>query len=148
MIIFVMSLGFLTPSQSAAREMSPGVGVILGIPTGLAAQLPLTTETVLNGSLYYDLRDADLSFHIDQIWLEQKSSMLSSLFLYYGWGGRFFFTGGKNRKSGVIAVARLPLGVEYGTGELRGFVEIAPALEVIPSIAFHLHGALGIRIHF
>jgi hypothetical protein len=46
--------------------------------------------------------------------------------------------------------ARLPIGLEYTvrTVPLGIFIELAPALEVIPDFDFHLRGGIGVRYYF
>ena len=130
---------------------------MIGWPSGLAVQVPLGRSSAFNGSLYYDLRGPSFDVHLDHIFLASRP-IFEHLYPYVGWGG--YLTARSSSDDHDHAAthhhtqgrfdlsARLPVGVEVGRHNLRGFFELAPTLSVIPALQIRIGGSIGIRYHF
>ena len=134
-------------TQAEARPSSFGIGFVIGQPQGLAVQVPVTRFTALNASIFYDLRVPRIHAHLDQIQLNPKP-IFSLLYPYIGYGALVSVHQSKNTHGDAFLSARLPLGFEVGNKNIRGLIELAPALGVLPLIQFDIQVALGCRLHF
>ena len=140
-MLFLMTLLALTPSQSARARVS--VGVQLLSPTGLSAQVELTRAQALNATLAYDL---------DREWfIVGVDYRVIALPLSRGAGGLYWGVGGALSSWGEgDAWARAPFGLELNLRSLplQGFVELTPTLGLIPRVSLGLGAGLGVRWRF
>ena len=145
-----VSMILSSPSKSYARV---GVGFMIGVPTGVSAQLKLTSKTAINGALSYDFIQGWILVGGDLRYIGGTFHRGQGAF-YWGVGGMMSLneeikgTRSSSASSGIIA--RLPLGIEYrlNRSPLQGFVEIVPSLMVFPRLTISLKAALGLRYHF
>ena len=140
----VTTLGLCCGSIKASPKL--GVGVMLGDPHGLTLQVPLS-QGALNASLYYDLSRSRIEAHVDQIFIQTRS-LFKSTDLYVGYGAQVRAQSGGRRGDDGDIRGRAPLGVEYTYQFFRGFIEVAPALEVLPALRFHIQLAAGGRLYW
>jgi hypothetical protein len=125
-----------------------GVGIIVGEPTGVSVKYWLDKSTAIDGALAVSLSDNNpFQFHADYL-IHSSSSITSSEVKgrfpwYYGIGGRI-----KNDHETVVGV-RVPVGITYlfSDAPLDLFAEIAPVLDVAPTVRLGLNGAAGIRFY-
>ena len=145
-----VSMMLSSPSKTYARV---GVGFMIGVPTGVSAQLKLTSKTALNGALSYDFIQGWILVGGDLRYIGGTFHRGQGAF-YWGVGGMMSLSekdkGGENSKTSSGIIARLPLGIEYrlNRSPLQGFIEIVPSLMVFPRLTISPKAALGLRYHF
>jgi len=131
-----------------------GVGFILGDPSGLTAKAFLGDNDAVDIGVGPGARDG---FYLYGDYLRHFGNVfpVPELALYLGFGAGLHNRDRDDRGRGDdddenSLEARLPLGIEYTVRRvpLGVFLELAPALEVIPDFDFHLRGGLGVRYYF
>jgi len=129
------------------RGGTVGLGLVLGAPTGVSAQVLLGGPgegTALNFALGLDLLDdQDLYVHVDYAFLVANLISTQSVALpaYVGLGG--FYRDKQNASLG----ARVPFGVqlEFLATPLHIFGEIALQFTLVDDFHTHVVGAIGFR---
>jgi len=130
-------------SEAFARE-GVGVGLIVGEPTGVSLKYWLDRSTAIDAALAVN---GPFQFHADYLVHSNKSitpSELKGRFpWYYGIGGRI-----KNSHETEVGV-RVPVGISYlfADAPLDLFAEVAPVVDVAPTVRLGLNGAAGIRFY-
>jgi hypothetical protein len=121
-----------------------GFGVALGQPMGLTAKYWVTPSAAVDGFMGYHF-NSNFDAHADYLWHSFSSLNVSSgrLPFYLGLGGRVL--GGNDSQFGF----RFPLGVSYlfPTEPLEAYAEVAPIVEVAPSIGADVDGMVGLRLY-
>lgn len=130
-----------------------GIGIILGEPTGLSANMRLSAGASAAGAAAWSFRDEG-AIHLHGDYLRHRpldapptdsvAGGRINTTLHYGLGGRI------KAEADARLSLRFPVGV---TGHLRNepvdlFVEVVPLLDVAPATAFNLNAALGARYYF
>lgn len=129
------------------RGGNVGLGLVLGEPTGISAQVALGGPgqgTALNFALGLDMfDDEDLYVHLDYVFLVANliSSQSVALPAYVGVGGFF------RDKSNASLGARVPFGLqlEFLATPLHIFGEVALQLTLVDDFHTHVVGAFGFR---
>lgn len=133
------------------------LGVIIGAPTGLSAELDLGNRRSLDGALAWSSgKHERMYFHLDHLW--HHGSALPDLDLpwYWGIGGRLL-TRDDNRERhendddyDTHLGVRLPVGVRYRVADtpVTFFAEIAPVVDLVPDSGLQVTGGLGVRFRF
>ncbi len=146
-----------------------GLGVQLFDPTALIGKLFLDRYDAVdfglgfwgygtcyrsNGSTYY-CGDAAANFSLHADYLSEEPLVQRRLRLdwHVGVGGRAIFWGyaNDNGDRGVTLLARVPLGLDLTFPRpdwLEVYLEIAPALVVVPPLGFTIDVGLGVRAYF
>lgn len=150
-IAFFLLIGV---NQSMAQERALGVGLIIGEPTGISLKLWTSQlkaiDVGLGWSVFQHQNDTQTTrIHLHMDFLRHSFNTIRAeerIPVYYGIGGRFI--GGSGTQSslavrGVFGISWLP---QWTPLDL--FLEVAPALVVVPSTNFDLDAALGIRYYF
>jgi hypothetical protein len=136
--------------QAEARE-GFGIGAIVGEPTGVSIKYWLDNTNAIDAAMAVSLYDNNpFQFHADYL-IHSSSSTVNStevkgtLPWYYGIGGRI-----KTLNNDTHFGVRVPLGFTYLVAEMPVdlFAEIAPVLDVTPSVDLNLNGAVGVRYYF
>ena len=142
-----------------------GLGVILGDPSGLTGKYWLGRDEAIDFHLAFDLDDdddhntillmADYLMHFDVFNLKTSNVDLP---IYVGIGGKlgFFEHDHDNDRHGHDNDDELGLGLRIPVGiscllakaPLEFFLEIAPAIWLIPSTDAHVDAGLGARFYF
>lgn len=129
-----------------AQDRGFGIGVILGEPTGLSVKSWITSKTAVDAAVAWALHDPSLHIHAD--FLVHKFDLVTisegQLPFYLGLGARVKLA------DETMFGARIPIGIDYLFEEapLDIFFEIVPILNLVPSTAFDLNLAIGIRYFF
>ena len=128
-----------------------GVGAIVGEPSGVSMKYWIDKSTAFDAAFAWSLADnSPFQFHAD--YLIHSSSLTSnsseakgSLQGYFGIGGRI-----KNINNESHLGVRVPLGATYLVSEVPVdiFAEIAPVLDVKPTVNLNWNGAIGVRYYF
>jgi hypothetical protein len=145
-------LFIFTAHQSQAQQRPFGVGIILGEPTGISAKLWTSHDNAFDFALgwtAFNHKNSGSSIHIhaDYLWHAFNALTTSqTLPVYYGIGGRF--NGGSGNETsfavrGVFGLAWMPRSVPIDV-----FLEVAPSLELTPSVGFGIDAAIGARYYF
>jgi hypothetical protein len=124
-----------------------GVGVILGLPTGVSAKYWLTQKTAVDGAVAW-LAVNHPSFHVHADFLVHSFNLINvsqgQLPIYFGIGGRVKFE--HNPRIGV----RIPIGLAYLFDDIPMdvFLEHVPIFDFVRDDWFHYHVAIGARYYF
>jgi hypothetical protein len=151
---------FLFAAGTIAQERHFGLGVILGEPTGISAKLWVSSATAFDFGLGWSFGGDRISrynggydggnrvhLHMDYLWHWFDAIHSSERFpLYAGVGGRINTGAGYGSSAavrGVFGIAWLPHKVPIDV-----FLELVPALQVVPSVGFGIDAGLGARYFF
>ncbi len=136
-----------------AGENRAGLGFVLGDPSGITGKLFISPSDAIDAGVG---ASHDHGAYIYADYLRHFSGIfpVPSLLLYLGIGPGFYDhdNEGRNRsdrdENGIEC--RFPVGLEFRftTIPLAAFLELVPAMAVIPDIDFHLRGGLGVRYFF
>lgn len=157
----------LSPEAAATevgRGRNFGLGVAFGSPTSLVAKYFLSRENALDFGLgfwrYGNCPGNDnrpfcdtyrpfslVSFNMDYLWQEPiVAGATASLDWHIGAGGRIWVGGGD-----FALAARMPVGLDLGFRKpsfLEVFLELAPAVYIVPGVYLDLEAFLGVRFYF
>lgn len=174
LVAFVVALVAATAAADAkATEVGTartfGLGVQLLDPTALIGKTFLDRYDAVdfgigfwgygscyrsNGETYY-CRDsaANFSVHADYLFEEPIVERELRLDWHVGVGGRAIFWGyaNDNADRGTTLLARVPLGLDltfHRPEWLEVYLEVAPALVVVPPLGFTIDVGLGVRAYF
>jgi hypothetical protein len=143
----VTSTSTFYSSDNAGRF---GAGVILGEPIGLSLKYWLTDDMAIDGAAGWSAADhTDFYLHSDVLWHKFDLFPVPNgrLPLYFGVGGLLRIRDDNNDNQVGI---RAPIGVSYmfDREPIDIFVEVAPAIDISPSVRGDITGGVGIRYWF
>jgi hypothetical protein len=145
----VVIITFLLLYGTAMADEQFGLGVTLGVPTGVNGKYFLDKYNALDGGFGWT-PDSDHDFHLYADYLYHFYSLIDSgsgeTPIYLGVGARVVFRDHKDNKAGF----RFPLGVEhlFESVSLGVFGEIVPIFNVSPNARFNMEGVVGARFYF
>jgi hypothetical protein len=161
-IFFLCLLVYFNKSAYSSESKKFGAGFILGEPSGLTGKYFFDKSSAVDLGIGSDLGDGfylygDYLYHYYNIFPVRE---LKDLSLYFGAGlgfhrfsddhyynrhDRYYDHYTENRLD-----IRVPVGVEYTVTKipLGIFVELVPALRIIPDIDFNFWGGIGVRYYF
>ena len=158
-LIILLSISTLLKAQSTGF----GAGIMVGEPTGVSVKGWISGDRAIAGGLAWSLRGASyFSVHADYLFHNMELIKLNKgrLPLYYGPGvrlrswtsdrywdrGRWNDYDGSRARLGV----RFPVGLDYlpENSPVDVFLEIVPALDLLPSTSFDVGAAIGVRYWF
>ncbi len=140
---------FLLPvvAKAQTRKGDFAAGVIFGEPTGLSAKLWQNDRNAIDFGLAWSFdHTSSLNMLADYLWHSYDVIKVDegTMPLYYGVGGRALV--------GDVSVIglRIPVGVNYlfANDPIGLFFEIAPVLDLAPSVDFDLNAGVGVRYYF
>jgi len=147
-------------ATEVGRGRDFGLGVAIGSPTSIVGKYYLSQENAIDFGLgfwtygwgcgrhgYCDGRSFDvITVNADYLWQDEVARGAKvNLDWHIGAGGRFWAGGG------TALAARMPVGLDLMFRKpawLELFVEIAPALYIVPGVGLDLEGFLGVRFYF
>ncbi|MCG6918974.1 MAG: hypothetical protein LJE89_15685 [Deltaproteobacteria bacterium] len=147
--IMIVSITVLLLLGTATADEQFGLGITLGVPTGLNGKYFLDKYNALDAGFGWS-PDSDHDFHIYADYLYHIYSLIDSgtgeTPIYLGVGTRAVFRDHKDNKAGF----RFPLGVEhlFKSVPFDVFAEIVPIFNVSPDTEFDMEGAVGARFYF
>jgi hypothetical protein len=155
-VFTVISLIVLILAASGAlkaAERKFGVGFILGSPSGVTGKLFLNKSSAVDAGLGVAAGDgfylyADYLMHFGGVF------PVDNLDVYFGLGPGYHHYEKEHKRNEDEEEnrleARLPVGLEYFIDKvpLGVFLEIAPALRIVPDIDFDFRGGIGLRYYF
>lgn len=130
-----------------AQSSGPGLGIIVGEPTGISFKYWTGSTTAFDAALAWSFTDEG-AFHIHGDYLFHNMRLISvpdgMLPFYYGIGARIKTA--NDTKFGI----RVPLGLAYlfQSAPIDIFLEIVPILDLTPKTNFAINAALGARYFF
>jgi hypothetical protein len=153
-------LGFISRAEQADYLSQPnampnypnhrfGAGLMVGEPTGLSLKYWLDDNLAVDGAVGAAFHpDTDLYLHSDILWhnFDLLHVPRGQLPLYLGVGGRVKFVDDGDDRFGI----RVPIGVSYlfDNAPVDIFLEVAPILDVTPSVRGDFTASLGARFWF
>ncbi len=135
-------------AESREKKISEnvGVGLSVGVPTGVNAKVWLSHENAVDATAGWGFwgtwLKADYLWHK---WDFMKEDEDYSAPLYYGVGG---FIGGLSDETGLGAEAVVGIDFLLKDSPVDFFAEIGPALQLAGGGGFLIHAALGARYYF
>lgn len=148
-LLYVLIAALLPASLYAANTF--GAGVILGSPSGLTAKLFLNQHDAVD----FGIGEAADSLYIYADYLRHYSQAIpvKEMKLYLGIGAGFHDFEKDTRREDTdenrIDI-RVPIGIEYMFDQppIGIFLELVPALRIVPDVDFDIRGGLGARYFF
>lgn len=156
-------LGALLLAAGWASAQAPGggansAGIIIGDPTGLSFKHWLSATRAFDVAAAWSL-DHDETLHVHADYLIHDFSLREDrgeLGWYYGVGARFVARDhhdsgrGRSNDDDDTFGARIPFGLDYFFADhpIEVFLEVAPALELVPDTDLDLDLGLGLRFVF
>jgi hypothetical protein len=146
-----------------------GLGVQLFEPTALIGKLFLDRNDALdfgigfyglgygtcynsNGNYYCNGNSGhNVSLHFDYLYEEPIVNSTVRLDWHAGAGGRLIFGNYNNSNHDAALLARVPLGLDLTFRRpqwLEAYLEVAPALVIVPPLYFDIDIGLGVRAYF
>lgn len=139
----ILALALLSIALPAAAN--PGLGIIVGEPTGFSFKLWTDSGFALDGAAAWSFA-GDPALHIHGDLLRHRYDLVEvdgdGLPLYYGIGARVKLIDGDD-----LVGIRVPLGLDYvfDDGRFDLFFELVPTMNVVPNTDFSLNAGLGFR---
>lgn len=154
-LVFLVSIGLCT--SCIAQRSGFGAGLIIGEPTGISVKGWVAGDRAIDAALAWNLGYGG-AFRIHADYLFHKYDLIpvskGALPLYYGPGLRMrFWNDGRHWRGGewhdddgrVDLAVRFPVGLAYqfDGAPVDVFVELVPALGLIPATYFDLDFGIG-----
>jgi hypothetical protein len=135
----------LTGTWCSAQSSGFGAGIILGEPTGISVKGWISGDRAIDGAVAWSLRSGSyFSLHADYLFHNMDLIHLKKgkLPLYYGPGLRLRTWNGDRYC--------FPVGLDYlpDRAPVDIFLELVPALDLVPGTDFDISGAVGARYWF
>lgn len=151
-VIFLIFVSLILLNNSSFAAHKVGIGVILGDPSGFTTKLFLTDSNAFDAGIGPS-GDDGFYLYFDYLRIFRNLFPINELSLYLGAGVGLHHHDKETKhhdEDELSLEARLPIGIAYLFRQipLEIFLEIAPALEIIPDIDFDLRGGLGARYYF
>ena len=145
--LIVILFGCLAGLSFGQSNHNVGLGIMLGEPTGISLKI-WNRQTVawdggaawsFIGGKYFQIH-SDLLFHNFNLFKVETGRMA----LYYGFGGRLKFA------DSLTVSLRIPIGISYEFEKTPAeiFLEVVPMIDLVPSTAVGMAGAVGFRYYF
>jgi hypothetical protein len=145
--------GSMTNTVASASKINEagrfGVGFMLGEPMGVTAKVWVNDFVAVDAGLGWSFEDPDgTQLHADALFhkFDPFKTELPDLAIYAGVGGRLKFPEHGDTHFGF----RFPIGVAYmlPQNNLEFYAEVAPILDVTPSVRIAWNGGVGVRYYF
>ncbi|HAR63647.1 MAG: hypothetical protein DKM50_00150 [Candidatus Margulisiibacteriota bacterium] len=127
-----------------------GIGIIVGEPTGLSFKNWVNSTEAIDGAIAWDFRkDGRLTIHTDYLFHKLnlvRVKELGNIPVYMGIGARINFEE-EDTKIGI----RIPFGIAFNFASrlpFDVFIEVVPALNLIPATEADINIGLGTRVFF
>ena len=148
LISMIVVMGLTTTAQAA--HGSVGLGVQLGVPTGLTGKFWIDRTSAI---------DVTMGWNVYSDWVVIQAGYLyhfplqmrqrGSLFAYIGAGGKMdVWDSGPNSDGGFRLAGRIPLGMEFIFDPISFYAELDPLIYLLPGTDLEIGGGLGFRFYF
>lgn len=144
-----------------------GVGLALGEPTGLVGKLIMGPASAIDAGLAFwstfgRCHDANLgarachgttnvSLNGDYLWVLPLFDAEVKMDMHLGGGARIWLYTSDNAADNLALAGRAPFGVDFAFHDpafLEAYIELAPALVILPGVYFTLEWTIGARYYF
>lgn len=149
--LLVLLLGFgVVPFSVRAQDLPFGAGASVGSLTGVTVKYWMNNQYALATGLTFNLADEASSVTLQADWLVHQAQPVDleegRLASYAGVGGSATLRDAADERVAL----RVPVGMTFILPPARVdvFVEVAPAVQLTPSVAVGLDAALGARYYF
>lgn len=153
LLLAVMCVIFFSGTALAAPadHGNIGVGVILGLPTGLSGKFWFSDRSAIDAAVGWNFEDrwfAAQSGYLFHFPIEGVSS--GFLAAHLGAGGLVEAVPQSDERpiDKLYVSGRVPIGLEYIYDPISFFVELDPLLVFYPGIGFGFGGGIGFRFYF
>ena len=150
---FVIVL-LILPSVLLGQSSQTGLGIIIGMPTGLSGKLLIARNSAIAVHAGWSIL-GDQGLHITGDYqflfpgvVKQDGSPMEDVIPYFGLGGRFRFKKKENEDTKFHLGFRFGGGIEYLVSQFGIFLELYPVLDVVPKTAIDFEGGIGGRYYF
>lgn len=126
-----------------------GIGIIVGEPTGLSLKHWIGERTAWDAALAYSFVDKE-HYYFHANYLYHNTGPFDNMPIPWYWGLGFNVRYREKAEDQLRIAGRIPLGLNYMFERFPGeiFIEVSPALDVIPKVDFSFGAAVGFRIYF
>ncbi len=130
-----------------------GVGLMVGESAGFSAKVFIDADHAIDAGLSFSLIDQRLQIHGDYLlhFAQQSYRLDGGRFVpYVGVGGKLRLRDSKSDRSEDGVAVRLPVGAAFHPDPypIDIFLELAPAMLILPETRASLGAALGARFYF
>jgi hypothetical protein len=127
-----------------------GVGVILGIPTGLSGKFWFSDRSAIDAAVGWNFETQYFAFQAGYLYnfpLDVPSGFLAA---YVGAGGLLELASPSDERviDPLYVSGRIPIGLEYIYQPVGFCAELDPLLVLYPGIGFEFGGGIGFRFYF
>ena len=143
LVAFLVSVAAVSAANSAVRSKEIGLGIVLGEPSGLDGQFFMTKNSILDFTAAWSFEHSGGLFVAGDYQIYNNlADAPREWSWYYGIGGYLAFP---EDRDGILG-ARVPLGIAYAfpNSSIDMWVEIDPALQLIPDTEADLMGGIGV----
>jgi len=142
--VFLLFLVLVAGAQAEGQKF--GLGVIAGEPSGISAKMYLSQNDAVDAAASWSFIKDTIYLHADYVrhFPGAIDKDFQDFTLYAGLGGLIELD-----DSSALGV-RIPVGINYffPTLPIELFVEVGPALLLIPETDFTFTGGIGARFYF
>ncbi|MBN2380164.1 hypothetical protein JXM67_10240 [candidate division WOR-3 bacterium] len=149
-LIVALLVAGLAGTALAASRGDVGIGIEIGLPTGLSGKFWVGSNSAVDVLVGWDFDQKWLYAHAGYLFHFPVSVSSGYLAPYLGVGGYFALDPAREGPTaGDIALGgRIPLGLEYIYKPVGFFAEISPLIVIVPNTNFDFGGGVGFRFYF
>lgn len=159
-------------ATEVGNARSFGLGVAVGAPTSIVGKLFLSSSDALDFGLGFytwghrygddcwdekgrhydcDYRFDHFTINVDYLWQDNLARGTAKLDWHIGAGGRLWLFSGDRYHDHAALAARMPIGLDLTFDRpsfLEVFLELAPALYILPGLDLDIEALIGVRFYF
>jgi hypothetical protein len=134
--------------------MGLGVGVVMGVPTGIALGYRTESKSYFDAAVAWSVTHDSVHIHVDSLFevtqIVDPNAPQYQFPLYTGLGLRLQISPSKSPAIYSILGIRVPIGITFlpQVAPFEVFAEIAPVLSIYPDTRVNFDGAIGARYYF
>ncbi|MBD3284734.1 hypothetical protein GF359_00190 [candidate division WOR-3 bacterium] len=149
-MVAILFVGLTTSAFAYPTGGDVGIGVGIGVPTGLSGKYWVNSTSGVDVLLGWDIQASWLYTHAGYLFHFPVGVSKGNLAPYLGVGGYFAVDpSSEGPTSGEVALgARIPVGLEYIYKPVGFFAEIDPLVKLFPGVYFDFAGGVGFRFYF
>lgn len=152
LLFLLLLLAGIGEIRAGFQEKILGLGFFLGAPSGISFKMWTSDIGAIDGAVAWEFGRRDiLIIYVDFLKhnFEKFHVRKGSLPFYYGIGTRLKIAETKEKQENKLGI-RGVAGIAYilETRPVEVFFELAPVLDIIPTIELEAAGGMGIRFYF
>lgn len=139
-----------TALAAPADHGNIGVGVILGLPTGLSGKFWFSDRSAIDAAAGWNFEIQYFALQAGYLYNYPIDVPSGFLVAYVGAGGLLELASPSDERviDPLYISGRIPIGLEYIYEPAGFFVELDPLLAFYPGIGFGFGGGIGFRFYF